>query len=113
MDLRVEVSPKAAEDISDVCAWLKKESSFDAAESWYFGIMEAIRALANLPARCPLSVEGKELKREIRQQLYGNRRAAYRVLFQVLEAKNVSYVRILRVQHNVRRHLRFEELSVD
>ena len=53
-----------------------------------------------MPNRCPLARENKYFSQEIRQLLYGRGRAAYRILFTILEAEEISRVRILYLRHS-------------
>jgi hypothetical protein len=52
-----------------------------------------------MPKRCPLARENKYFSQEIRQILYGRGRNSYRILFTIVEGKDVSTVRILHIRH--------------
>lgn len=52
-----------------------------------------------MPKRCPLARENEHFSQEIRQLLYGRGRNSYRVLFTILEGRDLSTVRILHIRH--------------
>ena len=65
------------------------------AEQWPTRLFEAIFSLAELPARCPVIAEAKELGFPARQLLYGKSRGTYRIIFHIREDE--QHVRVLRV----------------
>ncbi|MEI6232146.1 MAG: type II toxin-antitoxin system RelE/ParE family toxin [Planctomycetota bacterium] len=113
MDFRVELTPKALNDINSICCDLKEIGSFEIAQNWYHAITDEIQSLSTFPKAHPLAPEGEAFDVEVRQKLYGNRRSAYRILFQIVPDESDSVVFILRVLHSARRHLRFDELNVN
>lgn len=94
--------PSAEAELEAAYLWIAERNP-EAAAKWYNGLLDAILTLETLPERCPPAPERKVFGREIRQLLHGNRRYAYRVLFDVTEA---GTVRILHVRHSARQHLR-------
>jgi len=56
-----------------------------AAEKWLTGLFRAIFSLDELPARCPVSSEAKELGFPARHLLYGKGRGVYRIIFHIRE----------------------------
>lgn len=53
-----------------------------------------------MPNRCPLARENPYFSQDIRQLLYGRGRIAYRIVFTILEAEEISIVRILHIRHS-------------
>ncbi len=58
-----------------------KEESPASADKWFNGMLRAISSLENLPTRCALAPEGKDIGREVKQLLYGKRGNVYRIIF--------------------------------
>jgi plasmid stabilization system protein ParE len=71
--------------------------------------VERIYSLEEFPTRCAVASESETLGIEVRQLLYGERGAAYRILFRVAEE---GCVRVLRVRHGARDWLKPEDLEV-
>src|ERR1700729_4510458 len=70
------------------------------AEKWLTGLFKAIFSLDEIPARCPVIPEAKELGFPARHLLYGKRRGVYRIIFHIREDE--QHVRVLRVWHAFR-----------
>ena len=73
------------------------EESPRRAEKWLAKLFEAVLSLAEIPARCPVIVESKELGYSVRHLLYGKGNVVYRIIFQIQEDE--QHVRVLRVWH--------------
>jgi plasmid stabilization system protein ParE len=67
------------------------------AEKWLIRLFEAILSLDELPARCPVIPEAKELGYPARHLLYGKGNGVYRIIFHIREEER--HVRVLRVWH--------------
>jgi len=52
MAFRVEISPRAFQDLDEIARYIRQRGSFDQAEEWFHGIIAAIRTLEDLPNRC-------------------------------------------------------------
>ena len=76
MAFRVDIAPLALADIEAAFLYLRKESR-GRAEKWLLGMLEAIYSLEEMPSRCPIAAESKEVGQEIRAFIYGKRRYAY------------------------------------
>src|SRR5712691_3194337 len=74
MTYSVIIQPQAEADIEAAYLW-KHDNAPQAAARWFVGIVEAINALDQFPARCPLAPENEHFPQEIRQLLYGPRNA--------------------------------------
>jgi plasmid stabilization system protein ParE len=77
-----------------------REAAPTHAEKWLTRLFEAILSLDELPMRCPVIAEAKELGFPARHLLYGKGRGVYRIIFHIRE--NEQHVRVLRVWHGVR-----------
>ena len=67
------------------------------AEKWLRNLFKEILSLDELPARCPVIEEAKELGFPARHLLYGKRRGVYRIIFHIREDE--QHVRVLRIWH--------------
>jgi len=101
MKYRIEISPEAVADAEEAYLWLCTGFPSSAAR-WFNGLLDAVNSLERFPARCSLAPENSAFRAEIRQLLYGERTHVYRVLFTVAG----KTVRVLRILHGARRHLR-------
>ena len=105
MKYRVLIHPDAERELKAAHAWLREQSP-DAAERWRKGLVKRAATLATFPERCPLAPESKKLGEEVRQLLYGRRRATrYRLLF-VIEGRIVT---LLHIRHGARLNLAEDE----
>ena len=99
MKYRIEISSVAEAEADIAFLNLSQVASPARASQWYSGLLQAIESLSQMPKRCPIARENEYFSQEIRQLIYGKGRTSYRVLFTVLEAQEVSTVRILHVRH--------------
>jgi plasmid stabilization system protein ParE len=100
MKYRIEISSVAEAEADAAFLSLSQLTSPPKASQWHSGLLEAIESLSAMPSRCPLARENEYFSQEIRQLIYGRGRAAYRVLFTILEAEEISRVRILYIRHS-------------
>src|SRR5437867_3704748 len=103
MSYQVVILPEAERELYAAYLWIA-ESAPERATAWLQGLRAAIGTLSDYPRRCPLAPESAFFTEEIRQLLYGRRQHAYRVLFEVRDAKQTVY--ILHVIHGARDYLR-------
>jgi plasmid stabilization system protein ParE len=73
MAFRVEVEPRAAQDLDTISEHIKTHSSFDVAERWLNGVIKAIASLSEMPYRNPLAPEAAEVGRDVRVLLHGRK----------------------------------------
>jgi plasmid stabilization system protein ParE len=109
MAFRVDVSPEAFADLDAISAHIRERGSFESAERWFNGIVDAIRSLAELPNRCPVADESENLQTEVRLLLHGKRNRRYKVYFAIHHESET--VRIFHVRHWARKPLTNEELE--
>jgi plasmid stabilization system protein ParE len=79
------------------------------AEKWLTGLFKAIFSLDEIPARCPVIPEAKELGYPARHLLYGKRKGVYRIIFHIREDQ--QHVRVLRIWHASRDAITAEEVE--
>jgi plasmid stabilization system protein ParE len=100
MKYQIEISSVAEAEADGAFISLSQLASSVKASQWHSGLIESIESLSVMPSRCSLARENKYFSQEIRQLLYGRGRAAYRILFTILEANGLSTVRILHIRHS-------------
>ena len=83
MAFRVEISPRAFNDLNEIARYTKLQGNFKQAEEWFNGIIAAIRTLEGMPNRCRVADESEELGQEVRLLLYGKRNRKYRVYYSI------------------------------
>jgi plasmid stabilization system protein ParE len=82
MAFRVDISPRAFNDLDEIARYIKQQASSEQAEEWFNGMIAAIQTLEDLPHRCRVADESEELGQEVRLLLYGKRKRQYEgVLF--------------------------------
>lgn len=97
----VQVTDVAEAELEAAFLWMIERSP-ERAATWYDGLLTAIESLREMPERWPIVREGTQSRSEIRQLLYGNRRSAYRILFNIIrseQSNEATTVRVLHVRH--------------
>ena len=97
MAYRVSLSALAETDAYAAFERIREAAPLHA-EKWLTGLFEAIFSLNEMPARCPIILEAKELGYPARQLLFGKGKGIYRIIFDIRE--NNQHVRVLRVRHS-------------
>jgi mRNA-degrading endonuclease RelE of RelBE toxin-antitoxin system len=97
MAYRVELTLRAERDLDYLYERISADDS-TVASRWFNGLEAAIYTLERLPRRCPLAPESKRAKRRLRHLLYGAKRDAYRVIYEIDESRKV--VRVLTIRHS-------------
>jgi plasmid stabilization system protein ParE len=104
MAFRVEISPRAFDDLDQIARYIKQQAGFEQAEEWFNGIIAAIRTLEDLPRRCRAADESRELGQEVRLLLYGRCNRQYRVYYSVHQTTRLTgTVRVFHVRHWARK----------
>ena len=104
MAFRVEISPRAFNDLDEIAKHIKQRGSFEQAQKWFNGIIAAIRTLEDLGHGCPVAEESQELGQEVRLLLYGKRNRRYKVYYSVQQTTlSTGIVRVFHVRHWGRR----------
>jgi plasmid stabilization system protein ParE len=99
MKYRIEISSIAEAEADSAFMSLSQLTSPVKASQWYSGLIESIESLSMMPNRYSFTRENKYFSQEIRQFLYRRGRTSYRILFTILEANELSTVRILHIRH--------------
>ena len=106
MEFLVEIAEPAEKDIEEAYLWIYEQSP-SRADKWYRGLCKVIFSLSELPKRCPIAPESRNLDREVRQLLYGRRRQMYRLLYEI----RGETVFVLRLRHAARAYLPPDEIG--
>jgi plasmid stabilization system protein ParE len=94
---RVKLSIRAEQDLNSIYERISADDSAVAA-LWYFGLEKAINTLRNLPRRCPIIPESKDTEGGLRHLLYGSKRDAYRVIYEIDEGAQL--VSVITIRHS-------------
>jgi len=100
MKYKVIVTESAARELDEAYDWLAARTT-EHAPAWYNGLLDAILSLQDMPGRCPLCPNREETDRKTRQLIYGDKRDAYLILFEIRSEE----VFIWHVRHAARREL--------
>jgi plasmid stabilization system protein ParE len=112
MAFRVEISPRAFNDLDEIARYIKRQGSFEQAEEWFNGIIAAIRTLEEMPHRCPVADVSRELGQEVRLLLYGKRNRKYKVYFSIRQkTPSAGTVQVFHVRHWARKSLNIDQLQ--
>lgn len=107
MAFRVEIAPRALSDLDAIAEYITERGSFEQAEQWFNGIVDAIASLKDMPRRCPVAAESKELGREVRLLLHGKGNRRYKIYLSVCpETSTTGVVRVFHVRHWARQELK-------
>jgi plasmid stabilization system protein ParE len=111
MAFRVEIALRAFNDLDEIADYITKNGSFDQAEKWFNGIVDAIRTLEDMPGRFPVADVSEELGQEVRLLLYGRRNRKYKVYYSIQqETPSTGTVRVFHVRHWARKSLSTDEV---
>ncbi|HLO87876.1 MAG TPA: type II toxin-antitoxin system RelE/ParE family toxin [Nostocaceae cyanobacterium] len=99
MKYEISISSVAEAEADKAFLYLSQITSPEKASQWYAGLLRLIESLSQMPKRCPLARENDYFSQEIRQIVYGKGRNAYRIIFTILEGKEISTIRILHIRH--------------
>jgi plasmid stabilization system protein ParE len=109
MAFRVEVSPEAFGDLDAIAAYIRRRGSYESAERWFNEIIDAIRALGEMPNRCPLAELSRELEAEVRLLSHGRSHRRYKIYFAVHTETEI--VRVFHVRHWARKPADADEIE--
>ena len=102
----VVVQRLARNDLRSDYTWAAQHAPVAAAR-WLDRFQERLRTLARNPERCGSAPEGRKVKLDLRQILFGRRPNVFRAIF-VIEGGKVRVLRVLRAQ---RRFLTRKQIS--
>lgn len=83
MTFRVSISREAEREGKAILEWLLSQHAGDTGLRWFEGLEKAIASLAEMPERCSIAPESKQLSFEVRHLLYGRKPHIYRVVFTI------------------------------
>ena len=109
MAFRVELSPQAFGDLDKISTYIEERSSLAIAAAWFDGIFAAIRSLSEMPSRCPIFEDSKELGVEVRVLLHGKRNRRYKIYFST-QAEDERVI-VFHVRHWARKPVEADELE--
>ncbi len=109
MAFRVEIAPQASADLDAIADYIKQRGSFESAQQWFNGIMDAIAALKDMPGRCPIAEESEELEQDVHLLLYGRHNRRYKVYYSLHDETRT--VRVFHVRHWARKALNADDLQ--
>jgi plasmid stabilization system protein ParE len=96
MTYAVEVTARATSDIDEIYGWLHARAP-EAADRWYDRIHRAMKSLAEMPERCRMALESRQLGVNLRHLIAGK----YRIIFRIDSHRVV----VVHVRHGRRRPL--------
>ena len=110
---KVRLTPLAEKDAYAAYDYIR-EITPEKVEKWLEELFAAIRTLSELPTRCLLIPEAKELGYQARQLLYGKRTSTYRIIFDIQEeSEEGPRVRVLRIRHGSRDRITAEDIRTE
>lgn len=101
MEFRVEVTPRAQQDLDTIYAWVVSSAPVVGLR-WFERFENSIASLSTFPGRCPIVPKLSSRRQTIRKLVFGTTRHKYRVFFTM----RAEVVTILHVRHGSRRALR-------
>jgi plasmid stabilization system protein ParE len=111
MAFRVEIAPRALDDLDQIADYIRRNGSFRQAQDWFNGIIDAIQTLEVKPSRCPIADESEDVGQQIRVLLYGKRNRRYKVYYAIQGSEpHTGTVRVFHVRHWTRKRLLAGEL---
>jgi plasmid stabilization system protein ParE len=103
----VRLTAKAETDVEGVLIWFHHIQADLAGRRWFKKLFDSIATLEKLPERCGLAPEPEELQIELRELLFGNRRNAFRILFQI----DGRVIHILHIRRGTRKPITKDDLE--
>ena len=97
MAFRVEIAPRAFEDLNQIAEYIKERGGFEQAQKWFNGAMDAITSLQEMPTKCPVAEESEDLGQEVRLLLNGRRNRRYKIYYSIHGGTRT--IRVFHVRH--------------
>ena len=104
----VVLADSAKADADRIFAWVLERAPIRGPE-WFEDLMGSLGSPEKQPYRCPLAREARKSRRKIRCLLFGKRRNAFRILYEVDDQRQIVYV--LHIRRGTRRDLKPAELK--
>ena len=109
MAFRVEIAPRAFDDLDRIAEYIKERGSFEQSLKWFNSVMDAIASLAEMPARRAVAEESEDLGQEVRLLFHGRRSRRYKVYYSIHDSTQT--IQVFHVRHWARRTLSADELQ--
>lgn len=93
----VELSTRAEQDLNHVALRISAGESA-AATRWFDGLDKAISTLESFPRRCPMIPESNRTRGGLRHLVYGSKRDAYRVIYEINETDKL--IGVITIRHS-------------
>ena len=111
MAFRVEIAPRAFEDLDSIVAYIKDTSGVSFAERWFNGIMNDMTSLQEMPARCPLAFDPVQFGQEIRVLVHGLGKQTCKIYYAIdSRTPSSGVVLVFHVRPWARKHLGDQEI---
>jgi len=94
MAFRVELTPRAQQDLDRICGWVIREAPIAGGLS-FERFEKSILALSDLPERCTVEPRFSSQYRTVRKLVFGTTRYKYRIYFAVIG----DVVRVVHIRH--------------
>lgn len=107
MKYHVQLSSRADRDVELALRWFDDQHATAVGNRWLAQLTAKLDTLETMPRRCPLAAEAAGLNLELRELLFGRRRAKYRILFIIDE----EFVHILHIRFAAQDAVSKEELQ--
>jgi plasmid stabilization system protein ParE len=104
MAYSIQVSPLARKDIIETGDYIRDKIDQERATRWKNELLKAIGSLSEMPKRCPVADESRDVGLELRELHH----KPHRIIFTIDEPAQA--VQILRVYHSARAPLKLEDL---
>jgi plasmid stabilization system protein ParE len=98
MVYRVELTPRAQQDLGKIYAAVTREAPFRGS-LWFDRFEQSILSLSQSPERCMVVAKLCTAKRTVRRLIFGRKRHCYRVYFAIFG----DVVKVLHIRHGARR----------
>lgn len=105
MAYQVVLADAAKAEASQIYDWVVERAPMRGPE-WFEDLIDCLYSLEELPLRCPLAREAEGAWREIRCLVFGKRKNAYRILFEVDEEHRIVW--ILQIRHGALSDVNFD-----
>ena len=108
MGYQAVLSETAKADANQIYDWIVERAPVRG-PVWFEELVDGLYSIEQFPYRCPLAREAADVGREIRCLLFGNRKHAYRILYEVDDTNQTVW--ILHIRHGALRDLESEQLG--
>ncbi|RYG67880.1 type II toxin-antitoxin system RelE/ParE family toxin [bacterium] len=108
MAYKVVIQPQAESNIAEAFSHIAVYSP-RSAQRWFIQVKNAIQSLDEMPKRCPIAPEARDLDFELRHLLHRHFPSVYRIVFRIFE--EAGEVHILAVRHGAREPFSEEEMK--